>query len=333
MSSYTGPYGSLTPLAVRNLQNSLTQQTLPSLFRNVYYLDPANGYDANVGTSPGQAFQTLATAYNACVSGYNDCVALIGNGSTTATARVDASFTWAKNATHLIGLSSGVNISNRSRIAPSSATTAFTPYFTISGSGCLFQNVEIFDGFTTGTTAQIALTITGGRNLFQNCHLAGMGDATSAGDAGSRVVKIVGTGENQFLNCTFGVDTIARTAANATVEFASGTARNVFSNSRFISYLTGSGSGAYHGLATGVAAMDRFQAFENCNFYQSYFSGAGVAMAQLLHASSASAGGEFILQNPSCAGVTAYGDATTLALTIVVGPAVNKLGGQGVVGT
>jgi len=56
-------------------------------------------------------------------------------------------------------------------------------------------------------------------------------------------------------------------------------------------------------------------------------------MAELLRASSASAGGEFILQSQWCAAVTAYGDATTKALTYVIGPAPDKTSGLGVVAT
>jgi hypothetical protein len=326
-----GPFGAYTPAAAANLIAGVSAN-LVALCRNVYYVDPANGNDSNNGSSQAQAWKTPTKAYNACEAGKNDAVALVANGETTATWRNDSAFTWAKDETHLFGVCSGVNISNRARIAPSSATTAFTPFFTISGNGCRFDNVQIFDGFTTGTTSQIAIVVSGSRNLFTNCHLSGMGDTTSSASAGSRSIKITG-GENQFLHCTFGLDTIARTGANATVEFSSGTARNIFQDCRFVAWLTGSGSGAFHGLATGVAAMDRFQAFENCRFYTSVFSGSGVAMAELLRASSAAAGGMFVLQAPFCAGVTAYGDATTKALTYVIGPANDKASGLGVVAT
>src|SRR5207253_10939378 len=121
-----------------------------------------------------------------CRDGKNDTVVLVGNGVTGGAARVNSSFTWAKNATHLVGVSSGVNISNRSRIAPSSGQAAFTPFFTVSGSGCLFSNVQLFMGFGTGTTNQLGLVVTGGRNMVIDCHIAGIGDNESAQSAGSR---------------------------------------------------------------------------------------------------------------------------------------------------
>jgi hypothetical protein len=325
------PFGSFTPSAANLINGNFA--SLAALCRYVWYVDTLNGSDANDGTSQQTAFKTFAKAYGNCVAGKNDAVAVVADGTAASTVRIDASFTWDKNETHLLGICSGVNISNRARFAPSSTTTAFTPFFTVSANGCRFDNIEIFDGFTTGTTSQIAMVITGTRNLFTNAHIAGMGDTTSAGSTGSRIIKFTGGGENQFINCTIGLDTIARTAANASVEFASGTARNVFQACRFIAYLTGSGSGAFHAIATGNASMDRFQAFEECKFYQSVFSGSGVAMAELFRASTSAVGGEYILQSPFCAGVTAYGDATTKALTIVIGPAADKASGLGVVAT
>jgi hypothetical protein len=97
MSAYNGPFGALTQDAANALLSAGTS-ALASLFRNVYYLDPANGYDGNTGLSQGQAFKTLATAYGACTAGQNDAVVLMANGGTSATARSDASFTWAKSA-------------------------------------------------------------------------------------------------------------------------------------------------------------------------------------------------------------------------------------------
>ena len=57
----------------------------------------------------------------------------------------------------------------------------------------------------------------GGRNFYSNVNFGGMGDAASAADAGSRSIKIT-SGENTFDNCSFGLDTVARSAANANIE-------------------------------------------------------------------------------------------------------------------
>ena len=253
-------------------------------------------------------------------------VALISNGLTTSTARVNSAFTWAKNAFHLVGVSCGVNLSNRSRISPSSSATAFANFFTVSGSGCLFSNVQWFDGFTTGTTSQIALTVTGGRNLFSNCHIAGMGDAASAADAGSRSIKINGTGENQFVNCTVGLDTVARTNANASVEFAGGTTRNEFTNCIFP---FDSGDGNTLGVTVPAGGMDRFNLFTRCLFINAIKSTA-TQMTALGHITAqTSPAGMLVYRDCGLVGISEW-EGTTKTAAYVVGPAVSSSMGIGV---
>ena len=243
------------------------------------FLNPTvvvNG-DGSVGTP----FNSFTSAWAAVSAGKNDTICLVSDGATTSTLRLSANFDWNKAATHLVGLSSGVNISNRSRIAPPTAGTTFANFFTVSASGCRFDNLQWFHGFTAGGAAAICLTVTGGRNLFTNCHVAGMGstDHADADDTGSRNLKISGTGENQFVNCTIGLDTVARTVANASVEFAGATPRNEFINCTFPFFAT---NNAVLGiLGTGNDCIDRFELFDKCMFINSVKSGAGVAMTAL----------------------------------------------------
>lgn len=319
------------------LLNGLTQGQ-----GTVYFLDPANGNDAYNGLSPTAQSdgvtgpkRSLLGAYNVCggssTSGQNDTVALLANGATSGTARVDSAFTWAKNETHLIGLCSPVLLSQRARLAPSSTTTAFANFFTLSASGCAFQNIGIFDGFTTGTTSQICMTITGSRNYFRKCQIAGMGDTTSATSAGSRSLKIglSGSGENVFEDCTIGLDTVSRTGANASVEFTnggsgSGTVRNVFRGCLFPFY---SGDGNSLGiLGTGANCVDRWQEFDRCTFMNAIKSGA-TAMTVNASFTSASAGGLVIFKDCASVGITKFGDTTALALSYIDMAAVSASAG------
>lgn len=282
----------------------------------VIYCYPASGA---LGTQDGSAnnpYTDLATAYAVGRSGYNDVIMLVGNGAASGSARLSSGMTWAKDALHLIGVSSGVNISNRSRIAPTSGATAFANFFTVSGSGCYFSNIQWFHGFETGTTAQICLTVTGGRNLFANCHVAGMGDAASAQDAGSRNVKISGTGENMFVDCVIGIDTVTRTVANASVEFASGTPRNQFKQCVF-PFMT-SAAGVLGILGTGAACMDRFQLFDNCTFFNAIKSTSTV-MTVLGSLTSPSPGGLMLFKQCVLLGITDYGDTNGLANSYIDG--------------
>ena len=306
------PYEGAFDSSVRNLVN----QNFTSLFGailpvgTVYFLDPANGSDANDGLSPASSLRTLGVAFGKCVAGQNDTIILIGNGTTSATARVNAAFDWNKNATHLIGYSSGVRISNRSRIAPDSATTAFANFFTVSASGCRFSNIQWFHGFASGVAAAICMTVTGGRNRFEGCHIAGMGDATSAQSTTSRSLKISGTGENEFVNCTIGLDTVTRTVANASLEFAGGAPRNEFRHCVFP--FVGSSATVLGVLVSAAAGSDRFQLFDHCLFINAIKSGSTAMTA--LSTLAASMGGMHIYKDCSLIGITDFfTDATSAA--------------------
>lgn len=295
---------------------------------NVYFCQPnttlaASGQDGSL-TKPDA---TLLAAYNRCVTGHNDVVVIVGNGGTGATARVDSAFTWSKDATHLLGICSPVLLSQRARIAPTSTTTAFTPFFTISGNGCLFQNIQWFHGFATGTTSQICMVVTGSRNAFKNCHVAGMGDAESAVSAGSRSLKIgaAGSGENLFKDCTIGVDTgTKRTGANASVELAAGTTRNVFRRCLFPFWC--SADSPLGIVGTGNSCVDRFNLFESCRFINAVNS-QGTAMAVLGSFSTSAPGGMVLFVDHTTVGVTILGDANFLANSYINAPAVSATAG------
>ena len=289
---------------------------------NIYYLDPANGNDLNDGSLPSTAVSTLAGGYALLVSGNNDVLVLIGNGTSTASARI-TTFTWAKNACHLIGVCAPSAISQRARIAnpTTSGITLTANFFTVSGNGCLFQNVSWFVGAgagQTGIAASICLTVTGSRNAFINCDIEGMGDSTSAVSSTSRNILLVGTaGENFFSHCNVGLDTVVRTSANASVEVKTGTPRNIFEDCTFLFF--SSDGLQYALLGTGNTCLDRWILFKRCNFIATN-AGGGDAIAALFHFTTASAGGLLCCDN-GCGmyNVTAIGDTTTKAQVFLAG--------------
>jgi hypothetical protein len=286
------------------------------------FLDPLNGSDHNSGFGPHDAKATLdgtQGAFSVATAGQGDVIYILSDGSTTATVRVDAAFTWNKKNTHLVGISSGSRFSGRARIAPNGATTAFANFFTVSVDGCRFENVQWFHGFNTGVAAAICMTVTGNRNVFVNCHIAGMGDAVSAQSATSRSLKISTGGENDFIDCVIGLDTVTRTAvANASVEFAAATPRNTFKGCVFPIYTSSAVPVIIKGAASGC--MDRFQLFERCLFINGAGSGSTTLTGTVLLA--ASAGGILFLKdcdNVAC-GPWGSSDATTKAQIYVSGP-------------
>lgn len=285
---------------------------------NLIYCDPASSNTATQDGSQERPYTSLVTAFGAARNGKNDVILLVGNGAASGSARLSDTLAWNKDAVHLCGVSSGVNISNRSRIAPTSGVTAFANFFTLSGNGCCFNNIQWFDGFSTGTTSQIAITITGGRNLFQNCHIAGMGDAASAADAGSRSLKITTTGENMFVDTVIGLDTATRSAANASVEFASAVARNQFIRCVFPFQTSAATPLGYIGSAAGC--LDRFQIFDSCLFINNVQSTSTTISG--LGTLPASAGGLLVFKNCTLVGITEFGtDATTRGQCYVDGAA------------
>lgn len=286
---------------------------------NIFYCDYAHGSDTTGDGSVSNPYKTLATAFGCCTSGNNDIVVIIGDGGTTATQRVTAAITWNKSATHLVGICSPSLFGQRARIAPTTTGTAYTPLITVSGSGCIFSNVQFWHGFATGTTSQIAMNITGSRNVFSRCHIAGMADDASAQNANSRCIKFTAGSENVFEDCVIGVDTVTRTAANANIEFASAASRNVFRRCIFPMYATG---GTALGIITSAAAaLDRVTVFDDCQFLNASTLSGGAAITALA-TMAAAAGGGILLRYCTLMGITDFfSDATTAAQLRIDGAA------------
>src|ERR1041385_8192604 len=119
----------------------------------VFFVQPAIGADGNRGTDIAHPLATLSQAHTLCTAGNNDVVFLIGDGSTAATARLSATLTWSKNATHLVGITAPTMISQRARISTASgATTNTNPLIEVSGNGCMFANFSIFQGVGQAST-------------------------------------------------------------------------------------------------------------------------------------------------------------------------------------
>ena len=292
----------------------------PYPFKRIW-LDPVNGSDSYDGLSKDKAKLTLDGtngAYNACTTGKNDTIILVGNGASTGTLRLDAAFTWAKNATHFVGMCPPNSKSLRARIAPTAATTAFANFFTMTGNGCYFKNLQFYHGFATGAAASIDFTINGGDyNRFENVHFAGMGDAASAQSATSRALKLISADENEFINCTVGLDTIARTVANSLIEFATGCARNRFIDCEFPAWTTTVQTQTdIYGAAAG---LDRYTEFEHCKFYNARKS-VGYLVQTAVAELAALAGGDIVFKDCTLVGRTGFGkDATTRTFLLIDG--------------
>jgi hypothetical protein len=323
--------GSLDLPNAQTIQAALQAMGIVGTTGNVYFLDPVNGND-NTGTGSLQSpVASLGVGYALLVSGHNDVLVLIGNGASTGSARIHANFTWAKSAAHLVGICAPSAISQRARIATLGTDAAFANFFTVTGSGCLFQNLSFFHGFNAGVAAEICMTVTGARNAFVNCDFEGMGDTTGATDAGSRCILLSGAGasENLFKHCNIGLDTVERTNANASVEIKGGAPRNTFDDCTFLFW---SSDGLQYGLlAAAVASMDRWVLFKSCNAIATV-AGSGDAIAAFLHVVASAGGIVCFDSNSGLYNFTAIGDAASKAQTFVSGGTATN-GVKGVVAT
>lgn len=266
---------------------------LPPFGGNFFWVDETNGSDGNTG-GPTDPYATISQAYSQCVADRNDVVLVTGTVHATST------LTWAKNKTHLIGLTAPSQ-NNRARISQT-GSTVFTPLVNVTAQGCIFQDIATFHGFASATT-QICWTDAGGRNSYRNVQFFGGGDATAAAQAGMRSLLITGTtGENLFTGCTLGLDTVVRaTNANATLELAGGSPRNKFIDCVFQADV--SLAGDTH-VTIGSGGIDRWVLFKDCAFLNAVNGGPAATSMTAAFSVNSSAGGQVLLQNPASIGAT-----------------------------
>lgn len=290
--------GSLYPKAILEY---LSLQGIPrSKNSNVYVVDGANGLDTNGGDRWSSPLKTVSAAYAKCVTGQNDVILVVASTSAVNEA---AAITWSKNLTHLVGLGSPVHAGQRTRIACNA--TGLSPFLTISGYGCIFRNLYIWQG-QDDAASLINVSVTGQRNYFENIHFAGGGHASQAIDGGASVL-ISGGSENRFVDCTFGVDTVnSGTGMAALVYAASGeAARNLFQKCRFT--LQAGHAGAIFVELLGNSGIDRYQLFEDCIFVN--LSGTAMTSAFAVAAGFDPANKRVLLRNCALIGATDWDSA------------------------
>jgi hypothetical protein len=310
-------------MALTNFPNGITSFGVPVLGNiggipltgTYYFVNPATGSDAYDGLSPETPFQSLTAAYNSATAGNNDVIVLIGDGSTAGTARLTSTLTWAKNATHLIGVTAPTMIAQRARISHLTTATTNFKLLSVTASGCIFSNFSLFQGIGQASTDEQLADISGDRNYFGNVQFGGIGAANGASRAGSYSVYVNGGSENTFDGCTFGLDTIARSAANASVKFAGQAQRNVFQNCLFPMYATA--TSPWFIDANSVSSIDRFQLFKGCTFINT-----GTSTAAAVVSFNASQGGTIVLDNCTAAGASKW-TASATGTVVVSGPVPN----------
>lgn len=240
------------------------------------WVDPANGDDENTGRKPTDALDTVGAAYALTTNKAGDVIYFLNDGNTSGSSREASLITWSNDNTHLVGLCAYVGISQRSRITPvSTAALTAAPVIDVTGNGNIFSNVQIahFGANTNGIGTQ-GVAVSGERNVFDNVHMVGIVNDHTGDEATGVDLLIDGGSENLFRHCTIGIDTVARSTTNASLELTTGAARNVFENCLF-PMLSDSGDSLFV-KADGSGDLDRFTLFESCKFINAMESGATI---------------------------------------------------------
>lgn len=288
--------GALTPATLAAIRALASGAGLFPTQGNIFVVNPRTGDDSNPGSFQSP-LKNLLTAYNLATANQNDTIYLCGSSNTASltTARLTATLNWAKDLVHLIGINDGPIVSQRSRISFDSAYATASNLFTVSANGCLIQNVAMFEGVASALPTG-CLKVTGSRNVFQNCHVAGIGD--DANDiAGAYSLFIDGGAENSFLGCAIGLDTVARgTNANSEILIDSSASRNFFDKCLIYAMLE---HATNHPLVklTDATAIDRYLWFRDCMFGNESVNYA-IAQAGNFKLVSALTQGFIWLQNP-----------------------------------
>lgn len=246
----------------RNINEYVALQGVPrGPNSQVYLVDPANGSDSNSGTSVNAPLASIEAAYAKCTANQHDVVLYISGSSGNNLA---AAMTWSKSYTHLLGWCAPTHAAQRARIFQTATLTGASPLITISAQGCIFRDLYIFQGVDDATSL-INVSVTGGRNYFENVHFAGAGHATQAIDGGHSL-KLDGAEENTFRNCTFGVDTVDAVDGVTAILMDGEAHRNLFENCIFRLRCAAGDTGPAFVEVADATGIDRDTLFKNCTF-------------------------------------------------------------------
>lgn len=199
---------------------------------------------------------TIKDAYSAVgrSNGNNNVIVLSPDSHTQSIA-----LTFDKNMTHLVGDYPAALMNQRSRIGHDAN---FDALLTLSGYGNLLQSLYLMHGRGSATNLH-ALEITGASNTVKNCHIGGPMHATEAGTAGYSALELTGALECYFKDSVFGIDTIARSAANSILRLGAGASRNIFEDCLFLSMAS---AGTPYFIEVLASVTFGWTLFKNCQF-------------------------------------------------------------------
>ena len=291
-----------------------------------FYVDPTSGSVGAPATSWETAEASILGAYNRCVDGRGDTIYVQSRGSTSAatTSYLETALTWSKSGITVIGIGAPT-LSQRPRVANLSTSLDLATLITVSGANNSFYNMQFLNG-GSDAAALAAVTVTGERNYFENCHIIGGLHATPGAVVTCCSLFCNGAAECRFVGCTFGTDTIINAAANAPVRFDSTCYRLEFLDCRIISWSDTAGHGGMK--FQDASAIGRDLLVKNCVF--SNFSANSPSALTVVLIGTAPTSGVVMIANCQAFGWAAWAAAND-AYFIANGAADNDAAGIGVV--
>jgi len=248
--------------------NVLGGLVLPSTQGNVWHVKPYSGSDGNDGKTPETAVKTLSKALTLATADQNDIVLLYAESNTGAytTDYQSTTLDWNKDLVHLIGVGAPSPMSKRARIAwlSTAASASDIPLFTLSADNCLIYNIGFYSGIDDANMIG-AVKVTGSRNVFKDCHIAGIGHDTNDA-AGAYSLMLDGAQECLFERCYIGLNTIdAGTAANSEILIDTATKNCEFYECKIYRRIEHATNHPLVKLAD-ATAIDEFILFTRCGF-------------------------------------------------------------------
>lgn len=235
-------------------------------YGNIFYVDPGAGSDtANAGITPNDAYATLTKAYASLTANQDDVVILNGSSSTGRTSET-AVITWAKRRTHVMGTGPLRKMNPRNGLGVASSLTGqtTTAIFTVTATNCSFTNMS----FATFQDNNILVEVQASYTTFKNVHFQGIAHDTTGDDANARSLLLTDVGECEFYDCTIGLDTVTRSAANSSLEITgagAGSPRNKFYGCEFPLYADAA-TPTWVKADTGNC-YERYLLFDDCHFF------------------------------------------------------------------
>jgi len=267
-----------------------------TVFGNVWYVDPTNGDDNDVGDTPDHAFASISAAVDAAATNNHDVIYL----SAYAAHAQASMLSITKSRLHFVGTGVGFRKYGQRTRVTMGVTTATTDVFAVknTGVGNTFSNIK-FDSGNTLTQAVSTVGEGGEYTSYMNCEFYNSAKL----DSNTHSEMVLNGDSAQFYGCTFGslADSVSGDKIRPSILLTSGTvgaglvSRDVlFDGCKFWKKAGGTTTAFIKGAA---ADVERVMEFHDCQFIANVL---GSVPAVAINVANLTAG-QILLTGDTCA--------------------------------